>query len=200
MKAAFSCDESWHGGFYELAIELGERCDPRLAQALNACWDDPDVQGCYTSRQSEPQHQERVAPTFSLLTKHGHLLGIATLPTGDQVVCGSCAIREDDGPDWLVFYIPVAALSLTDSRVGGFPFGDVEACQDWRAPLDDWLARIASRIHATVPISLGLIGFEVSGHAYAREVEANGVPENRHTCYLVPSGNTLDIYPTTHWV
>ena len=51
--AEFVDDENWHGGYYELAIDLGARvdadadADDRLLAALAGVWSDPALEGCY---------------------------------------------------------------------------------------------------------------------------------------------------------
>lgn len=193
-------DENWSGGFYELSIELGERDDSRLEKALLAVWRHASVQGCFA-----PEYQFFSGSTPARLVGHnpvslslrsleglGHLRGVVELPDERQIVCGTVAIREDDGPDWLDFYLPLGALGRTDPRVRGFPFGDDYgvATFPWRQPIDHWLADIGSRVHDEVPYRLGLIGCEVSGEVYADQLVA-GVPDEHDIGYLLPLNGKL---------
>ncbi|MBO0516572.1 hypothetical protein J0695_33090 [Streptomyces beijiangensis] len=189
-------DENWSGGFYELALEIGERSDELLQLGLSALWRVAAIDGCYGSRDSEPGEQDEVACTVSSLAEFGHLQGTVTLPSGRRVVCGCVAIREDDGPDWLDFYLPVGALTRLDARIGGFPFGQDGGATslEWRSALDSWLAAIGADIFQEVPFRLGLIGFEVAGETYAEQL--NGyAPGERWEGYLLPAGGRLRFDP-----
>src|SRR5689334_19025851 len=137
----FEDPEAWLGGYYELAIELGIRSDERLLTALTAVWSDPDLDGVYLDRDTEPWRQTRQTVTAESL-RVAHLQGLARLPNGAIIACGTCLIREDDGPDWLVLYLPMGALA-TAYDVGGYPFEpNAETSRPWREILDAWLARV----------------------------------------------------------
>src|SRR5262245_29820054 len=99
----FTRDDAWYGGFFELALEVGPRSDDRLRAALAALWSHTDLDGCYDDHLREPSDQPRVQPRLG--ESGSHLHGVARLPNGAHVACGSCLIREDEGPDWLVFYL-----------------------------------------------------------------------------------------------
>ncbi len=101
--ASFTDDENWHGGFDELAVELGDTDDQQLQLALTALWKAAGIDGCYGRRDREPGEQREVARTVASLAEFGHLRGTVLLPNGHRVVCGCFAVREDDGPDWLDF-------------------------------------------------------------------------------------------------
>ncbi|MFD7258794.1 hypothetical protein [Streptomyces sp. NPDC059874] len=118
--ASFTDDENWSGGFYELAIEIGDRSDELLELGLSALWRAAAIDGCYGRRDREPGEEDEVSCTVSSLAEFGHLRGTVALPSGRRVVCGCLAIREDDGTDWLAFYLPVGALSRVDTKIGGF--------------------------------------------------------------------------------
>lgn len=105
-------------------------------------------------------------------------------------------MREDSGPDWIGFYLPVGALgSVYD--VGAFPFVDGKSSRTWREPLDDWLRQIAAAVFTVVPFSLALIGHEVSGTAYADEIRITGVPDERWGGLLWGDSEELIWYPPT---
>jgi len=70
---------NWTGGFYELAIERGDRDDARLEAALQRAWADPSIDGCFIERNREPDDQSRVAPTLEAQNKSGHLRGISPI-------------------------------------------------------------------------------------------------------------------------
>ena len=130
-------EENWHGGFYELGLQLGPRDDDRLETALTALWTAAGVSGCYAPTYNPLRH----APadlSLESLEGHGHLRGIVRLPSGDEVVCGSVAIRFDDGDDWIELYLPLGALGSTDERIGPFPFGEPggPVSLAWRLPID----------------------------------------------------------------
>lgn len=191
--AAFCDDENWSGGFYELAVLLGERDDARLDAALCAVWSDGHVDGCYPSRDREPAEQERVPCSLASLGESGHLRGTATLPSGRRVVCGAVVIREDESRrDWLDFYLPLGALSVADHRVGGFAGeGGVDTLA-WRAPIDEWFADIGVSVYRSAPFVYALIGFEVSGE----DLPPSGVAE-RYIATLVPANGTVEYRAAT---
>lgn len=202
--SAFTDGENWTGGFYELAVELGDRDDQRLDAAISAAWADPRLSGPFAARNREPGAQERVAPSLATHTATDHLRGLAQLPIGRMVVCGSVIIREEGGTDWFDFYLPLGALSRADSRVGAYPFGatmtvgDQVATTDslvWRGPIDRWLATMAKRIFDVAPFRVGLIGWEMSGTTSAAEIDA--VPDERYMTYLMPNDGDLAVYEAT---
>jgi hypothetical protein len=191
----FTAVEAWYGGFYELALEIGSRSDDRLQSALTALWKHPDLDGCYLDRSCEPSEQPRTSE-FGLASGT-HLLGLASLPNGSRVACGSCLIREDDGPDWLDFYLPSGSLG-TAYPIGPYPFG---AEPDWHGPwqyeVEDWLADIGLWIARSALFDLGLIGFEVSGQLYAAEIAEKGIPDERRIGYLWPVKDSVVYYRRT---
>ena len=64
------------------------------------------MNGCYVAHDVEPSQQPRLSPRLDT-----RLLGVATLPDGEQVACGTFIVPEDDGPDWIGLYLPVGALA-----------------------------------------------------------------------------------------
>jgi hypothetical protein len=192
----FTDEATWDGGFYELALELGQRSDERLVAALAAVWSEPDLDGVYLSRDVEPDRQQR-HPITSELLDHGHLQGLARLPNGAAVACGTCHVRLDDDPDWLDFYLPMGALAAA-YPVGGYPFEpDGESSRQWRDQLDPWLADIGVRVFERVPYRLGLIGFEVSGELRADTVRRTGMPEQHPFGLLWPIADAVTYHPST---
>ena len=185
---------TWSGGFFGLALELGERSDARLAQALEACWAYEGLEGCYLERGLEPAEQVATPATLPLLEERVHLWGVATLSDDERVPCGTVSVREDDGPDWLDFYLPMGALAHTYDTVGGFPFGNEAQAQLWQEPLEHWLTGLGKHVYAAVPYRLGLIGFEVSGAFYAAELTLDELPEESRVRFLVPSEASLAVY------
>jgi hypothetical protein len=192
----FTDPNAWLGGFYELAIELGPRSDERLLAALTAVWSNPNIDGVYLDNDTEPWQQTRQAITAESL-RVGHLHGLARMPNGMTIACGTCLIREDDGPDWLVLYLPMGALGTAYS-VGGYPFEpNAETSRPWREILDAWLARIGVAVYERVQYRLALAGWEVSGKAYADETRQTGIPTQRGMGYLWPDGDMVTFYPCT---
>ena len=189
----FTPQNVWFGGFYELAIELGEPSDERLFEALKVLWQHSSLHGCYLDNDVEPDKQKRIEPSPELINRM-HLYGLAQLPDGKKVACGSCIIREDDGSDWLDFYLPTGALGKAYD-IGGYPFDAAGfAHRDWQVPVDEWLKDIGTHIFSVVPFNLGLIGFEVSGEFYAAEILEKGIPAERHIGYLWSESGRLKWY------
>jgi hypothetical protein len=192
LSKLFTATDTWNGGFYELAIELGPRSDERLRTALEMIWQYDGLDGCYEDSRAEPSNQPRLMPSLEI-----RQLGIATLPNGRQLACGSFTVREDNGTDWIGFYLPMGALASVYD-VGAYPFGD-ETSRTWREPLDDWLTQIAGVVFAAVPFSLALVGHEVSGMAYAEEIRNTGMLAERWVGYLWREGERLVWYPPTRY-
>jgi hypothetical protein len=194
--ASFTDSENWSGGFYELAMEIGDTSDQRLQLALSALWRAASIDGCYGSRDREPREQDEIACTVTSLSEAGHLQGTVRLPTGHRVVCGCVAFREDDGPDWLDFYLPLGSLARVDRRIGGFPFDENsgQASLVWRRDLDQWLATLGTQVFHEVPFRLGLIGFETPDNTCARQLNGTA-PEERWEGYLLPADGNLHFEP-----
>jgi hypothetical protein len=197
--AAIFTQEMWGGGFYELALEYGHSSKASLAEALQALWTRPDLQGCYLHADEDPSRQPRVAPDLGVLESGEHLRGVATLPNGIQVACGTYLVREQAGEAWIGLYLPMGALA-TAYNVGGFPFDQSDSSQDWRQPLEEWLAQIGQGVYLKSPFLAGLVGFEVSGAVSAEELSISGVPAKRCLGYLFPSAYKLTWYPTNQWL
>lgn len=199
-STAFTQDDNWYGGFYELALELGATSDARLERALTVLGEVAGVPGWYGSRDHEPHEQAKVDCSLESLQRYQHLHGIVDLPDGTPVLCGVAAVREDGGSDWLDFYLPLGSLGRADPRVGAFPYpfeGEgALAHLAWRRPIDDWLADLGRQVYARVDYSLGLIGHEVSGDTYGADL-AEGPPEQRRIGYLIPADGEPRYWPIT---
>jgi hypothetical protein len=190
--AAFTDPENWYGGFYELALRIGDRDDERLQHAVSALWSAAAIAGCYGSADQEPADQESLPATVAALREFGHLRGTMRLPAGRPIVCGCLAFRYDDSPDWLTFYLPLGALARVDRQVGGYPFSPDSgpASLAWRSPLDAWLAQIANKVFGDIDFQLGLIGFELDGDHLAANLNGTA-PEQRWVGYLLPVDGQL---------
>jgi hypothetical protein len=193
-----SCDDNWHGGYYELAINLGPRNDARLEQALAALWRAAGVEGCL-ARDASRQHRP-VNLCLASIEKSSHLAGVTTLPDHRRMVCGAVAIREEaatHGNDWLDFYLPLGALGRHDVRVGSFPFGSDGGAisQSWREPLHQWFSHIGKQTFKAAPFLYAAIGWEVSGMSLEDVLRTDG--RNYHV--LVARGVDLEILPVTRW-
>jgi hypothetical protein len=200
MSAAdFTLADNWYGGFYELALELGDPSDARLEAALGVVWSAAEVEGCYGSHLIAPSEQETVPCTLASLLRFGHLRGVVRLPNGAPLVCGVVAVREDDGADWLDFYLPLGALGRAEPRSNEHMVGDPSdgsASLNWRRPIDDWLAGLGARVYAAAGFRLGLIGNEVSGATDAAAI-AGDPPARRRIGYLIPSDGNVRYLPAT---
>lgn len=188
-------DENWYGGFYELAINLGPRSDARLGKALAAVWRAAGVDRCL-ARDDDGRHRDAVLSVESI-ERYGHLAGVTTLPDHGHIVCGAVTIREEQGDDWLDFYLPLGALGRHDPRVGAFPFGDDGGAvsRSWRDPLHQWLNRIGEETFNAVPFLYAGIGFEVSG------LSLDELTGSRHRYFhvLAVRDSQLEIQPVTRW-
>ncbi len=170
----FIPEEIWHGGFFELSIEVGERSDDRLLTAQNVIWDYQELDGCFTRRDVEPENQQRTTAASLGIETGTHCLGMATLSNQKRIACGTCVIRESDGPDWLDLYLPMGALN-TAYDVGAYPFlTKADTYPQWVHEVEGWLADVAVWLAGQINYEMALIGHEVSGHCYAADLERDG--------------------------
>ncbi len=205
MDAAdFLVDENWHGGYYELAIDLGRRSDPdsdgRVSAALATLWSDPRLEGCYLDRWRRRTDQERVEPKLTDPEEPHPLYGVAHLPGGGDVVCVTHIVRENSGDapqDWIDLSLPTGALGQVDKRLGGYPFEEDDSSLTWRAPIDEWFVSIAASVFEVAPFKVALIGCEVSGDP-AAETFGAGLPDERWIGYVIPHGDAVRFVPPTH--
>lgn len=199
----FLGDETWLGGFYELALRIGrvdgDDSDIRLGAALAALWSSPDLDGPVRDRWTDRAEQPTVEPRPVPIEHPPALYGLARLPGDRSMVCSTHVVREaaPDGNDWLDLCLPLGALGQIHPTVGGYPFGDTEDSQVWREPIDDWLASLADIVARDATFEVGLIGFEVSGQDW-RLVDGRP-PLERHSTSLTTSGGTVTRWPPTRW-
>jgi hypothetical protein len=190
--SVFTDANSWNGGFYELALEYPANDPNGLAAGLEHLWNVSAIEGCYLDHTREPENQSRLRFQQALID-HGHLYGIATLPNGKRVACGTSCLRNYEGLDWLVFYCPMGALAQV-YPVAGFPF-DRAHSESWRTEIDGWLSNIGIKLFEDAPFRLGLIGFEVSDETSSEEVKKTGIPQQRYDGFLVPKLGHVTWYP-----
>lgn len=195
----FTVDEFWTGGYFELALELGDYSDDRLEKALTAIWQHPAVRGCYLQADIEPTEQEQIEPVRKHVEESMRLYGLLTLPSQQEIVCGTLQIREDDdGSDWMIFYCPSGALHSAYKRAG-YTSNDPENVGVWLRNADRWIAGLFAEIgmivYQTIDFKLGLVGREVAGDAYAEEIATSGIPAKRPFGYLWPESGALRYYP-----
>ena len=191
----FTEEGIWNGGHYELALEIGQSSDEQLRQTLFVIWEHVLLEGCFPDRDKEPEEQQPVELSRISLESGLHLQGLAYLPGNYTVACGTCLIREENGSDWLVFYLPMASLSKAYD-VAGYPFNvDPKSSLPWQITIDNWLSEIGRFVYSKSEYKLGLVGFEVSGQYYAEQIKQNGLPEKRDIGYLWPSGSGITYFP-----
>jgi hypothetical protein len=191
----FTKPDTWNGGFYELSLEFSDSTEEELRAATHTLWSFPALKGYYLDNNREPDEQEPMNMSPISVEGGSHLYGLAHLPNGVQVACGSCFVRPDEGRAWLNFYLPMGALGDA-YPVGGYPFeSDVKKAELWQRPLDNWLAEIGDYVFSLVPFQLGLIGFEVSGDVTFAEQYAKGKPQERYIGYLWPDQGNLEYFP-----
>ena len=189
MLRIFTFPGVWLGGYYELAIELSSKAAVHRMRTATAIWTHESLRGCFRSSDSEPKDQVIMRPQEI----GDHCFGIATLPNAHDVACGTLTVSEEDGPDWLCFYIPMGSLA-TAYDVGGYPFGPVDNLH-WRPVIDKWLISIAERAHGHVPFRLALLGYETAGAHRAEEILRTGVPCDSPLGFLLPDDGCLRYVP-----
>jgi hypothetical protein len=170
-----------------------------LVAALQTLWADPALEGCYLDRWRPRTEQTPITAAASSLDEPPPLYGIATLPSGTAVVCVTHVVREIDDAgrtphDWLDLCLPTGALGRADARVGGYPFGDDDSLP-WRAPIDEWMYRVAASVFRSAPFRFALVGFEVSGDP-AADLEGP-VPDERWVGYVLPAEPEPQFFPAT---
>lgn len=153
----FTPRDSWSNGFYLLIINLEQRSDDHSRSALEAVQTYLLLDGWYMERDKEPHEQPRVKNAGGDLRNHRY--GVFTLPNGKKVPCGCFVFHTDYEPDWLEFYIPLAALDKI-YPTGAFPFGVSQGHTDWEREVDSALFELARHIHQYLPFPAGIIGFE----------------------------------------
>ena len=160
-RSAFLRDDSWHGSFLELSIELGPTGnDARAAQALQALWTHPALRGPWSRRSdfSTPPVEPKLDATS--------LMGCLQVADGIEVGCLSFLVREDAGDDWLDLSIPTGMLELMFSV--SYPLDT--ATNPWLSSVENLLAAIGARVFTVVPFRLGLLGEEASGSCSASQL------------------------------
>jgi hypothetical protein len=155
--------DAWTGGWYELAMQLGEHDAVRLQSALGVLARAAGITEPWHV-QWQPDHRVWRADWNIAGLDGDHLRGQVQLPGGQQVICSVIAIRETDGDDWLLLGIPLEALGHGDPRIGGVPYdNDNGALLAWRRPIDDWFARLAEQVRVEIGFRLAAIGWEADG-------------------------------------
>lgn len=76
--------------------------------------------------------------------------------------------------------------------IRGYPFDERSGAESltWRAPLDRWLADVATAVYADVPFQRALIGFEVDD-------DADLAADQRYVAVLAPCPGGLQYRPAT---
>lgn len=152
----FTLPDAWLGGFYTLAINLGERSDEHSRDALNALPSYPLLNGWYKDRSREPHEQPRVAQSEAIESQY---LGVLTPPNGNKLACGCFVFHMEYEPDWLEFFLPLGSIARFYAT-GSFPFGESAGYTDWQKEIDLALVEVARHLYRHIPFRAGLIDFE----------------------------------------
>jgi len=182
--SAFADRENWRGTFYELFVEYHPAGnDARLLTAIQALWDAPLLYGPLAGPDSAPDRVLQPVPLpASLGTELGdlnRLYGVLALPEHPPLGCLSLTVREEQGSDWLDFCLPTGMLAVA------FPvaYPLLAQANPWLTEINRVLLTLADAVHAAQPFELALIGEEVSGQVYARDITAADVAGGG---YLIP--------------
>jgi hypothetical protein len=193
MAPIFTAPGAWSGGFYTLALEY-ELFDLHTDDAVRRLWQHPALEGCYASRDQEPEDQPRIPAEFN--DPRTHLYGVATLPGGAKVPCGCLLWLFGEHPDWIELYIPMAALEKV-YPTGAFPY-EGPAGEAWQQEVDDWFAVIARHVYRGYPFQMAAIGFEVNTpDLSAAKVRSEGMKAFGVSSYLLPSEKGLAWHPVS---
>jgi hypothetical protein len=163
INLVFTKPDVWYGGFYELAIELGPHGDNDLIlAALSSIWGQPEVLGPFLDNDIEPSLQQRA----QLNTEERHLYGVLHLNNSSALCCGSYVVQEDvepGGSDWILFYVPAQSAH----QVLGGSIEEMDIFSEELIPLVKQYCKMAGAIFQRAAYRMALVGFEVSGEAYA---------------------------------
>ena len=161
-------------------------------------WSFPFLDGCYLHDDREPATQLRVQPSEDRVA--GHLYGLAAMPNGRVIPCGSYTMDyagEERLPaaQWISFYLPLGALAAAYS-VGAYPFGPMDEVSEWKTAVDSFLTQLARWSHRKAPFDLALVGFEIGSSTISPETirklpSVNGTSRN-----LLRGSST----PTVSWL
>jgi hypothetical protein len=185
--------EAWLNGFYLLIVNLEERSDDHSRVALEAVQSYPLLDAWYLEREKEPYEQPRVQNAGGALSEHRY--GVLTLPTGNKVPCGCFVFHTDYEPDWLKFYIPLAALDKI-YPTGAFPFGISQGYTDWEREVDLVLFEVARHVYHQVRFPAGMIEPRVDDLETIYHSGVSGIPpEDLRNGYIWAGENGLEWHP-----
>ena len=190
----FSPAGNWDGGFYELDLVFEAGSVETLRAALTKFWSQSKLQGCFAERFPEPSLQTRVSPIVAGGILDQEWYGVATMPNGTRIACGSRVSAGSDLLPKIVFYLPMGALGRA-YPVGAYPFADGSSLA-WRDEVDTWLVEFGRAVHAEQPFRFGIIGHEVSVVIDTKDLVE--VPQERSEGYLWPEGSELRWHRPTH--
>lgn len=190
-----SHEDNWHGGFYELAIKLGDADDARLDAALVALWGAAALPPPFRRQSGEPAD----VSAESLLA--GHLHSVATIPGLGSTLCSVIVVREESwhsgvtryDADWLDLCLPLGALGNLDARVGAYPFAEEGDSRGWREPVEQWFATLATAVFEAAPFEHAITGDEISGMTPAE------VKECRLGVFTRGPDGSLEVEPVQTW-
>jgi hypothetical protein len=193
----FTVPDAWLNGFYLLIVDLQERSDEHSRDALIALQSCPLLDCWYLERDKEPHDQPRVNAGGDI---RDHRYGVLALPNGKKVPCGCFIFHQEYPPDWLEFYIPLAALDKI-YPTGAFPFGASDGYTDWEREVDLTLVDVARHLYKHLTFQAGVIGFEPP-RATLEDLyysAAAGIrPEKLWNGYLWAGENGLEWHPPEH--
>lgn len=189
-------EQVWLNGHYVLSIEFGSK----RQRALQRLWSHRSLLGCYLQKNTEPLEQPRISINeLDDRDIHSSLYGIATLPNGAEIACGTaCSMNADANEHswWIDFFVPLAALERV-YPVGGYPFhcgDDYDA--SWLAEIDAWMVKLGQFVFEEEPFKIAVVGFEPVLERYADVTVAN-VPVQRSETILLQNRGSVEVFPRT---
>jgi hypothetical protein len=160
MATRYFDPEYWAtGSYYDLYVAFGPGPVERFEAALAALWSHPDLDGPYGDNTVEPSDQEKVSANEGVCDANWtpDLYGVATLPDGNKLACGSLVRWWKGAPEGLDFYISMNVLET----VYPVEYPQDESWDAWAGPLDDWLLDLARWVFQAVPFLAATVGEEV---------------------------------------
>src|SRR5437879_2469400 len=101
-------EETWRGGYYELAMEYPSGSNHVLESALRAIWACPGIAPYSVNENGLVETPIRLSRPSITVEVGRRLRGMAILPNGKVTACGTFLVREDRS-DCVGFFVPLGA-------------------------------------------------------------------------------------------
>lgn len=182
----FQNEDSWIGGYYELAFEFHPTGDTkRLLSALQILCKLDEINELY---ESKDDYKEKVTmvPNSIEEEKPINLYTTINLPDGTFIGAVIIILRVEGESDWLSLSIPIGMLGKLYPIDYGTDFSISYEFNNWQKSFDNILIRIAEKLYKGEPFDLGIIGWETLADISCSEITDLEV-ETTKVPLLIPS-------------